>query len=136
MTLRLYSPPRRNAFLRPEHLAQIDPASMVRLSRKLGYLPVVLFPPWPGAEGHGVYHKTRFLTMTPQNPADYAERTIAFYSAVANDNRFHVAQVVEQWMQATKSGTRLYHRDGLHANRGGADVVAQVIWATLKPLLT
>ena len=109
--------------------------AMKQISRSVGTIPVLLFPPWPAAETNHVYQDPGFMVQAPADPEDYAARSMAFYTSIAQDHGFHVAPVPLAWLKATHDGAPLYHQDTLHASEAGADFAAAQLWAALKPLL-
>lgn len=107
--------------------------AMHYVARKIGSTPIILFPPFPGASKHGIYHRQRWLTTTPIDPADYARRTMAHYNTLATDPQFRVAPVPERWL--ADGNPKLYADDGHHASTVGADLIADVLWSSLKDIL-
>jgi hypothetical protein len=97
--------------------------------------PIVLFPPWPAAEGNRVYAHAGLFADTPDDPEDYADRTMAFYDRVAARHGARVALVPRAWRAAVDAGQDLYAPDGHHANPAGAALVARILWDCLREVL-
>ncbi len=94
---------------------------------------VLLFPPWPSAAGSAVYQDAGPFTTTPDDPQDYARRTMGFYTSVADRHGFSVAPVPGTWLSA--GNPALYAEDNHHASVAGAALVAEVLASELKKLL-
>ena len=109
--------------------------AMRRIAGKVAPAKILLYPPWPGDVGHPIYDDAGRLKAQPENPSDYAARTMAHYSRVARANGFALAPVPQVWLEAVATGERLYDQDGHHANARGATLAARVLWDSLKPLL-
>lgn len=101
------------------------------IARAAAPAPLLLYPPWPAAAGTGVYRAPGFLTTRPANPEDYAARTMAFYNSLGHA----VAPVPDAWLAATRAGHQLYADDGHHPNPAGTQLVANILWDSLKDLM-
>ncbi|WP_120499432.1 hypothetical protein [Roseovarius sp. EL26] len=109
--------------------------AMSVLAKRVGTIPVVFFPPWPARADNTVYHDAGRFAFTPENPADYAAKTMDHYTQVAGRIGATVAPVPEQWLMQVANGASLYAQDGHHSNAAGANLAAQVIWQSLRRLL-
>lgn len=97
--------------------------------------PIVLFPPWPAAEDNAVYDDAGLFAVAPDNPADFADRTMDFYDHIAAHHGSCVAQVPRAWLEAVQSGQEPYSPNGHHSNSAGAALVAGVLWDCLRRAL-
>lgn len=97
--------------------------------------PIVLFPPWPAAEGNAVYTHAGLFAAIPDGPDDYAARTMDFYNRVAAQHQACLAPVPRAWREAIQAGQALFAPDGHHANPAGATLVAGVLWDCLREVL-
>ena len=104
-----------------------------RIQRAMPTTPVVLYPPFPARRGHSVYRNAGTLTVTPRDPADYAERTMRHYADIADRHGLHVAPVPARWLSEGRPD--FYARDGHHPSPAGAQFIADVLWSTLKDVL-
>lgn len=94
---------------------------------------VLLYPTWAFPPKHGVYHgKAGFLARTPENPADFAEMIIAYYEGLAEAEGWVRAPVTEALLP---DATPWLADDIHHLNAHGAELVAGVIWESLKGML-
>ena len=109
--------------------------AMTRIARQVAPAPILLYPPWPGDHGHPIYKNAGRLKAQPENPSDYAARTMAHYTRVSRKNGFDIAPVPQRWLEAVAEGEGLYDKDRHHANAHGAALVARILWESLKPLL-
>ena len=98
--------------------------------------PIVLFPPWPAAEGNVAYTDAGLFTTEPDGPDDYAARTMDFYGRIAARHGACLAPVPQAWRAAVRAGQDLYASDGHHSNPAGATLAAQVLWDCLREALS
>jgi hypothetical protein len=103
------------------------------IARQSAPAKVLLYPPWPAADGNSVYRDAGRLTTTPQDPHDFARRTMAHYSSVAEDNGFQLVPVPLAWLDAKDPA--LYDDDGHHASVLGAQFVARLIAEALERMV-
>ncbi|MEM6971842.1 MAG: hypothetical protein AAF577_03475 [Pseudomonadota bacterium] len=100
--------------------------------------PVVLFTPWARAEGHPLYSRRELRpgVAPPRTPAAMTAATSAQAEMLLADlpNLRH-APVARAWADAIAAGAALHAPDRYHANMAGAALTAEVLWATLAPLL-
>lgn len=94
---------------------------------------IVLYPPFPAAEGSSVYRSSGFLSATPEDSADYAQRTEAHYAAIANRHGFRVAPIPARWI-ASDNPSR-YVPDGLHPSEAGSAFIADILWSEIRAAL-
>ncbi len=107
--------------------------AMSTMVKRVGPVPVLLFPPWPARAGHPVYRDAGRLTPEPANPEDYAARTMRHYHNLARHLNARVAPVPDRWLEARNPA--LYVPDRLHASPEGAGFVAEVLWEELRGML-
>ena len=92
---------------------------------------ILLFPPWPAVAENHVYRDPGFMTARPDNPEDFANRTMSHYENLG----LPVAPVPGKWLQAVNQGADLYHMDGHHPNEAGTAFVAEILWDHLKKMV-
>ncbi|MEL7104670.1 MAG: SGNH/GDSL hydrolase family protein [Pseudomonadota bacterium] len=94
--------------------------------------PLLMYPPFPGAPGHRVYEDAAASSRGPRDPDAYAARTMAHYAATGQ----RVAPVPLRWLEARPDWPTLYDADGHHPSAAGSDLIADVLWADLKEMLS
>ena len=101
------------------------------IARAAGPAPILLYPPWPARADHFVYRDPGPVTVRPDDPTDYAARTMAHYQSMGR----HVVPVPDAWLAAPEEGRALYARDGLHPSKQGTALAARLIWDHLKTMI-
>ncbi|WP_424929215.1 hypothetical protein [Amaricoccus tamworthensis] len=110
--------------------------TMTRLASMAEPERVLLYPPWPRAAGHPFYSRIHYgFDLTPQNPREFANRTMEFYEKVSQEYGFTVAPVPARWLAAVESGHPVYDTDDYHASSEGAELAAGVLWDCLSDML-
>ena len=95
---------------------------------------VVLFPTWAFPAQHRVYREgAGVLSPVPENPAAFAACITAHYGGIAQAHGWVRAPVTEA-MQP--DATPWLEEDLHHPNPEGTLRIAQVLWQSLRPLLT
>lgn len=102
-----------------------------RIAQLAAPSPLLLFPPWPAAPGNAVYRDPGFLTARPDNPEDYAARTMDFYGSLGHP----AAPVPRAWLDAVAEGRQVYAEDGHHPSAEGTSLVADTLWGELRKMI-
>lgn len=107
--------------------------AMARLTRQAGSPPVVLYPTFALPPDHRIYHAgPTSLRAVPRDPADMAARITAFYGGVAEAHGWVRAPVTEALFDDIEGWIA---DDRHHLNAAGAEVVARVLWDSLRDIL-
>ncbi|WP_300011242.1 SGNH/GDSL hydrolase family protein [uncultured Roseobacter sp.] len=106
--------------------------AMRRLAAWTGAPSVLLCPPWPARADASIYRDAGRAIVRPDDPSDYARRTMAYYNHAASQIGADVVNLPDTWRLAVEAGQPLYARDGHHASPDGASFAAEQVWTALS----
>lgn len=105
-----------------------------RMASTLAPTPIVLYPPFPAGPYNRIYRTSGWSDPAPDDPSDYARRTIAHYSELAERPGITRAPIPERWL--AENNTAYYAEDNHHASASGAEFVARILWGTIREALS